>query len=178
MLASSKRRPARPVTLAPLGDYRHVSLSTLSTLSTRDRAATLTVRAPDGSEPQTPDELAEAGSQAWAIRVWRELDDALLDLRFNHAHVSVIALKTSGDPQKVLAADRCWRRMRDDGLVHEVTLLMKRVLKRLDNTAKSLFALIEPGSSFAGSLMEIALAPTASTCSTTATATTSCSSRR
>jgi benzoyl-CoA-dihydrodiol lyase len=152
MIERGKRRPMHPVTLAPLGEYKYVSLSTAA------RTATLTVRGPDAGEPQTPREIAEAGSQTWAIRAWRELDDALLDLRFNHPDVGVVALKTSGDAEKVLAVDRTLAKYKDDGLVLEITLLMKRVLKRLDNTARSLFALVEPGSCFAGSLMEIALA--------------------
>jgi benzoyl-CoA-dihydrodiol lyase len=120
--------------------------------------ATLTLRAPEGAEPQTPDELAKAGCSAWAIRAFRELDDALLDLRFNHPGVGVIALKTAGDPERVLTVDAMLVKHKDDGLVREVTLLMKRVLKRLDNMAKSLFALVEPDSCFAGSMLEVALA--------------------
>jgi benzoyl-CoA-dihydrodiol lyase len=156
MVGRSKRRPALPVTLAPLGEYRYVSL--VRPPDAKVRMATLTVRAPDGREPQTPREIAEAGSQTWAIQAWRELDDALLDLRFNHPDVSVVALQTSGDPEHVLAVDRTLAKYSGDGLVFQITLLMKRVLKRLDNTARSLFALVEPGSCFAGSLMEIALA--------------------
>ena len=155
MVARSKRRPMKPVKLEALGtERRYVKVE----LDPKTRSATVTVRAPDGAEPQTPDELAKAGSSAWAIRAWRELDDALLDLRFNQPGIGVIALKTSGDPEKVLAVDAMLVKHKDDGLVREVTLLMKRVMKRLDNTAKSLFALVEPGSCFAGSLFEIALA--------------------
>ncbi len=154
MIARSPRRPAKPFALEPLGSYRFVSLAT----DAKARVATLTVSAPPGTEPATADELARAGSDAWVVRAWRELDDALLDLRFNHPAIGVIVLKTSGDPSAVLGADAMLGRHRNDGLVHEVTLSMKRVLKRLDNTAKTLFALIEPGSCFAGSLAELALA--------------------
>jgi benzoyl-CoA-dihydrodiol lyase len=155
MAARSKRRPAKAIQLEPLGtERRFVSLE----VDDAARTATLTMRAPDGAEPQTPDELAKAGSAAWVIRAWRELDDALLDLRFNRPGVGVVALKTSGDPEKVLAVDAMLAKYKDDGLVREATLLVKRVLKRLDLTAKSLFALVEPGSCFAGSLMELALA--------------------
>jgi len=114
--------------------------------------------APTGPEPTTPEELARAGSDAWAIRAWRELDDALLDLRFNHAGIGVVVLRTKGDPARSLAVDAMIDQHRNDGLVHETALLIKRVLKRLDNTAKTLFALIEPGACFAGSLAELALA--------------------
>ena len=141
--------------LEPLGtERRFVTMA----VDDKARTATLTMRAPEGAEAQTPDELAKAGSSAWAIRAWRELDDALLDLRFNRPGVGVVALKTIGDAERVLAVDAMLAKYKDDGLVREVTLLIKRVLKRLDMTAKSLFTLIEPGSCFAGSLMELALA--------------------
>jgi benzoyl-CoA-dihydrodiol lyase len=155
MVARSKRRPMTAVKLEPLGaERRYVTM----TVDDAARTATLTVRAPDGPEPRTPEELAKAGSSAWAIRAWRELDDALLDLRFNRPGIGVVALKTVGDAEAVLAVDAMLAKHRDDGLVREVTLLVRRVLKRLDMTAKSLFAMIEPGSCFAGSLMELALA--------------------
>ena len=155
MVARSKRRPMKAVKLTPLGtERRHVAL----VVDGDGRTATLTVKAPEGPQPQTPDDLAKVGADAWVIRAWRELDDALLDLRFNHPKVGVIALKTTGEAAGVLAVDAMLAKHRDDGLVREVTLHVKRVLKRLDMTAKSLFAVIEPGSCFAGSLMEIALA--------------------
>ena len=155
MVARSRRRPMTAVKLEALGAERRFVTMTVDDAA---RTATLTVRAPDGPEPRTPEELAKAGSSAWAIRAWRELDDALLDLRFNRPGVGVVALKTVGDPEQVLAVDAMLAKHRDDGLVREVTLLIKRVLKRLDMMAKSLFALIEPGSCFVGSLMELALA--------------------
>ena len=162
MVARSRRRPFRPVPLPPLEarrsgqgtEYRSVSLR----LDAAARTATLVVRGPDGPEPETPGALAEAGAQAWALRAFRELDDALLDLRFNHPGIGVVALRTEGAPAAVLAVDRMLAAHRDDGLVREVVLHMRRVLKRLDLSAKSLFALVEPGSCFAGSLLELALA--------------------
>ena len=154
MVARSPRRPAKAIALRPLGEPRHVSVA----IDPRSRVATLTVAASQGAEPDSPEELARAGSDAWAVRAWRELDDALLDLRFNHPSVGVVVLKTRGDPARVLAVDAMLAGHPDDGLAREVTLLMKRVLKRLDNTAKTLFASIEPGSCFAGSLAELAFA--------------------
>ena len=154
MIARSPRRPAKPLSLEPLDAYRFVSLA----VDAAARVATLTLSAPTGPEPATAEELVRAGSNAWVVRAWRELDDALLDLRFNHPGIGVLVLKTSGDPARVLATDAMIAGHRSDGLVHEVALSMKRVLKRLDNTAKTLFALIEPGSCFAGSLAELALA--------------------
>jgi benzoyl-CoA-dihydrodiol lyase len=162
MTARSKRRAFEPVLLAPLEvkrtatgiDYKYVSVA----IDAKARTAKLAVRAPEGKEPGNPAELAEAGSNAWAIRAWRELDDALLDLRFNHPTIGVIALETTGDPSRVLAVDAMLAANKDDGLVREVVLLMRRVLKRLDVTARSFFALVEPGSCFAGSLLELCLA--------------------
>ena len=162
MVARSKRKSFPPVKLAPLEvkrsptrtEYRYVSL----TVDEPARTATLTVRAPDGKEPASPEELAKAGADAWAIRAWREIDDALLDLRFNRPTIGVIGLQTTGDAKAVLAVDAMLAAHKDDGLVREVTLHIRRVLKRLDMMAKSLFALVVPGSCFAGSLLEIALA--------------------
>jgi benzoyl-CoA-dihydrodiol lyase len=162
MVARSKRKTAPAVALTPLEakrsakgvEYKYVSLE----LDAAKRMATLTVRAPDGAEPETPEELAKAGANAWAIRAFRELDDALLDLRFNQPGIGVVAVKTQGDAARVSLVDRMLAKHKDDGLVREVTLLMKRVLKRMDLTAKSFFALVTPGSSFAGSLLELALA--------------------
>jgi benzoyl-CoA-dihydrodiol lyase len=162
MVARSKRKPFKAVTLTPLEakrsearfEYKYVTLE----LDAAARRATITVRAPSSQEPQTPEALAEAGANAWAIRAFRELDDALLELRFNQPSIGVVALETSGDAAAVLAVDAMLAKHKDDGLVREVTLLMRRVLKRLDMTAKSFFALVEPGSCFAGSLLELALA--------------------
>jgi len=125
----------------------------------RDRRfATLTVSAPDGDQPATPSAFLAAGSSAWAIAAWRELDDALLHLRFNEPEVGVVLLRTAGEAATVLTVDRTLDRHRAHWLVREILLLQKRVLKRLDLTARTFFALIEPGSAFAGSLFELALA--------------------
>ncbi len=162
LVGKSKRRPAQPVKLLPLEAKRtekaitheYVTLE----MDQKARTATLTVKAPSGKEPETPDALAKAGANAWAIRAFRELDDALLELRFNQPNIGVVALKTTGNAENVLAVDAMLAKHREDGLVKEVVLLMKRVLKRLDLTAKSFFALGEPGSCFVGSLLELALA--------------------
>jgi benzoyl-CoA-dihydrodiol lyase len=116
------------------------------------------MKAPEGKPPASVDELVKLGSSAWCIQAWRELDDALLNLRFNQPLVGVVALKTTGSAENVLAWDTFLAKNKEDGLVRECLLLMKRVLKRLDMTAKSFFALGEPGSCFVGSLLELALA--------------------
>jgi benzoyl-CoA-dihydrodiol lyase len=132
--------------------YRHV------TLEVTGRTATLTVNAPTANAPRSLDELLAQGSALWSLRMMRELDDALLRLRFNHEEVGLVLLKTRGDAQKVLAHDAELRAHRDHWLVKEILLHMARVLRRLDNTARSLFAILDPGSCFVGSLLELALA--------------------
>jgi len=162
LVAGSKRKPFAKMSLVPLevkrsakgAEYKYVSVE----LDGAARTATLTMRAPTGKEPQTPEELAKVGAAAWAVQAFRELDDALLDLRFNQPTIGVIAVKTTGDAEAVLAVDAMLSKHKEDGLVREVILLMKRVLKRMDMTAKSFFALAEPGSCFVGSLLELALA--------------------
>ena len=162
LVAKSSRKSHAPVKLGPLeakrsdkgAEYKYVSLF----LDRAARKATLTIRAPKEPQPKTPADLAKIGADAWCIRAWRELDDALLDLRFNEPLIGVVALRTEGDAEAVLAVDRFLSENEDDGLVREVALLIKRVLKRLDMTAKSLFSLAQPGSCFAGSLLELALA--------------------
>src|SRR3989442_15725319 len=102
--------------------------------------------------------MRERGSALWALRAFRELDDALLELRFTRPEIGVVVLQTRGDPAKVLAADGALVAGREDWFVSEVLHHMKRVLKRLDLTARSLLAVIDAGSCFAGSLAELALA--------------------
>ncbi len=162
MVARSTRKSFPKVTLPPLeakrsdtgAEYKYVSL----VLDKTARKATLTVRAPSSPEPMTAAELAKAGANAWIVRAFRELDDALLELRFNQLDIGVVELRTEGDPKAVLAVDAFLEKEKSDGLVSEVRLLVKRVLKRLDMSAKSFFSLIEPGSAFAGTLLELALA--------------------
>ncbi len=162
LVAKSKRKPMAKITLPPLEatrgengvEYKYVSLA----IDPGSRVATLTVRAPEGDTPKSPDDLAKQGANAWPIRAFRELDDALLELRFNRLSVGVVKVLTTGDAEKVRALDAMLAANKDDGLVNEVILLMKRVLKRMDMTAKSFFALAEPGSCFVGSLLELAMA--------------------
>ena len=122
------------------------------------RVATLTMSAPTGGQPKAPDEIVAAGDQFWALRAFRELDDALLRLRLNEPLIGTIVLKTVGDPAAVLAVDETLLAHQDHWAVREIIHFMKRTLKRVDLTSRSFFALIEPGSCFAGSLFELALA--------------------
>jgi benzoyl-CoA-dihydrodiol lyase len=137
-----------------VSDYRYVSLK----VDRAARTAEIQLRAPDGDPPEGAAEMRQAGADLWALRAFRELDDALLDLRFNHDTVGLLLLKTAGSAARVRAADDALWASRDDWFCKEVLLHMRRVLKRLDLTARSVFALIEPGSCFVGSLLELALA--------------------
>jgi benzoyl-CoA-dihydrodiol lyase len=122
------------------------------------RVGTLTVKAPEGELANTPAAIVEAGDQFWLLRAFRELDAALLHLRVNEPAIGTIVVRTSGDPAAVIAADDVLLAHRDHWLVREIVHFIKRTLKRMDLTARSFFALIEPGSCFAGSLFELALA--------------------
>jgi benzoyl-CoA-dihydrodiol lyase len=126
--------------------YKYVELQ----LDRARRTATLTLRGPD--EVAGP----EAGAKWWPLRAFRELDDALLRLRFNYEDIGLILLRTRGDAEKILATDK--QLESDDWFVREVRLHMSRVLRRLDATARSLFAVLDPESCFSGSLLELALA--------------------
>ncbi len=141
-------------TVADVLDYEHVSLA----LERTRRVATLLVRAPREAQPSTPDDLVTTGARAWAIAAWRELDDALLHLRVNEPEIGLVLVRTAGDADAVLALDRMLAAHREHWLVREVLLLQRRVLKRLDVTARSFYAIIDGGSAFAGSLLELALA--------------------
>jgi benzoyl-CoA-dihydrodiol lyase len=159
---SDRPRDATGVELPPLErrdtadglEYRYVALA----IDRARRVATLLVRAPSEPQPSEPEEYVQAGAAAWAIAAWRELDDAILHLRLNEPEVGLVLVRTSGDPRLVRAVDDALSRHRDHWLVREILLLQKRVLKRIDLTARTFYAMIEPGSAFAGSLFELALA--------------------
>ncbi len=142
------------IELLPLGDPKYVSLA----INATTRVAEITVRGPTTPQPTTSDALRKAGCDLWILRAFRELDAALLDLRFNHPTCGLVLVRTEGDIDAVRAADAALLGLSEDWLAKEILLKVRRVLKRLDLTAKSLFAIIEPGSCFAGSLFELAVA--------------------
>ncbi len=153
--AGVKLPPLEPKRDGNTTTYRYVTLS----VDPDRRVAELTVRAPDQPQPKSADEMRKLGADLWALRAFRELDDALLDLRFNYLEIGLVVVKTTGDAAAVLASDRALLEAeKTDWFAHEVVLEMKRVLKRLDLSARTVFAVIEPGSCFAGSLFELALA--------------------
>jgi benzoyl-CoA-dihydrodiol lyase len=141
-----------PITPAIDGDthtYRHVELA----IDRGERTASVTISGPTAAPPA---ELNSA--DLWDLRAFRELDDALLRLRFNFPEIAVVTLRTKGDRALVLAHDEALHKA-TTGFAREVRLLQKRVLKRLDNTARSLYAVADaPTSCFAGVLLEVALA--------------------
>src|SRR5436309_8872421 len=160
---NSGRQASGPgITLNPLNPTVTESAITYSAVSLafnrEKRTADLTVHAPSGPQPSSPDEILRAGDQLWPLRAFRELDDALLRLRLNEPETGTIVIRTEGDRDTLLAIDRTLVAHETHWAVREIILLMKRTLKRLDLTARSFFALIEPGSAFAGSLFELALA--------------------
>jgi len=122
------------------------------------RSATVTLRAPEAPVESTPDAILAAGAQFWPLRVFRELDDVLLRLRTNEPEIGTIVLRATGDAARVLESDRVLLAHADHWFVREVVHFIKRTLKRLDLTARTFFAFIEPGSAFAGTLFELALA--------------------
>jgi benzoyl-CoA-dihydrodiol lyase len=134
--------------------YRHVS----GAIDRAKRLCELTIAAPATPQPATGDEFAIAGDDAWALRAFRELDDAILRLRVNEPEIGTIVLRATGDPQAVLDVDAALHANASHWLVREIVGHIRRTLKRLDLTARSLFALIEPGNAFAGTLFELALA--------------------
>ena len=135
-------------------DYKYISLK----LKREGRYANLTVSGPEANLPSTPEEIHQLGGSYWPIQAYRELDDALLHLRVNEPEIGLVCVRTAGDDANVLAVDHILSQHRDHWLIRETILQMARVLRRFDLTAKSFFAFIQPGSCFAGNLLELALA--------------------
>jgi len=135
-------------------NYKYVRLR----FNREQRYADLTVIGPPAGLPTSADEIQRLGDQYWPLQAYRELDDALLHLRVNEPEIGLVCLRTEGDTNNVLAVDQTLNALNDHWLAREIVLLMARVLRRLDLTAKSFFTLIEPASCFAGNLLELALA--------------------
>ncbi len=122
------------------------------------RTVTLTVCAPESAAPPTLNEAIAAGAAWWPLQMARELDDAVLGLRTNETELGLWILKTTGNPEAVLAIDEFIARNQGNWFVREVLGMMRRTFARLDVSSRSLFALVEPESCFAGTLLELALA--------------------
>ena len=164
---SDRPRDAAGIALTPLRReieadrlrYDHLTV----TIDRARRLAEFQIQGPPPSQtstpqPESPPAIAGAGVTYWPLALARALDDAILHLRLNEETIGTWVLRTSGDPAAVAAADGVLLRHADDWLVREITLFLRRTLKRLDLSARSLIALIEPGSCFSGTLLELALA--------------------
>ena len=134
--------------------YRYVDVQ----LDAKARVATLTMTGPETPPPADHAAARTLGAELWHLRAFRELDDALLRLRFNHEEVGLVLVKTRGSAELVLAHDKFIADHDHDRFVHEVRLKVSRVLRRFDLTARSLFAVMDPESCFSGCLLELALA--------------------
>jgi benzoyl-CoA-dihydrodiol lyase len=158
---SDRPKTGSGVTLTPLNKtiddnrivYDHVVIDL-----DRDRAAaTITISAPTEAPPSDPAAIQAQGVAFWPLALARELDDAVMELRVNETEIGTWVFRATGNADLVEAADKALLDNADDWLVREITLYLKRSLKRIDVSARSLIALIEPGSCFTGSLLDIAL---------------------
>ena len=143
------------VEIKPAGlEYKYVNV----VFNREQRYADLTMHGPKANLPTSPDEIQKLGDAYWPLQAYRELDDALLYMRVNEPEIGLVCVRTAGNIDDVLAVDKTLLANKDNWLVREIVLYMARVLRRLDLTAKSFFAIIEPGSCFAGNLLELMLA--------------------
>ena len=160
--ASDRPADAKGIALTPLerridGDalgYETVGVS----LDRERRLAEFMILGPRQAPPADAAGIAAEGTGFWPLKLARELDDAILHLRLNEPEIGTWVLRTEGDAELVAAYDDLLASAAGDWLAREITLYLKRTLKRLDLSARSIFALIEPGSCFAGTLLELALA--------------------
>ncbi|MBK7548890.1 MAG: benzoyl-CoA-dihydrodiol lyase [Rhodoferax sp.] len=163
-LAAQSDRPAngKGVTLNPLQRtveadalrYQHVNVE----IDRAKRTATFTVKSPSGAQPTDIAGIEAAGDQWYPLAMARELEDAILQMRTNELDIGIWLIKTHGDAGAVLASDATLVAHQNHWLVRETIGLLRRTLARLDVSSRSLFALIESGSCFAGTLLELALA--------------------
>ena len=162
--AAESAKPAhKGIALTPLhktvADDGSVRYSTLEI--EMDRAggtATLVINGPDGPPPADMDAFLAAGADAYMLRLARELDDAILHLRLNEREAGLLLFRSQGDPESLLAHEAQLHANADHWLANEVLLYWKRVLKRVDVTSRSMAALVEHGSCFAGVLAELLFA--------------------
>ncbi|MGO9454954.1 MAG: 2,3-epoxybenzoyl-CoA dihydrolase [Candidatus Binataceae bacterium] len=162
--AAQSTRPtnARGIALRALArsiDEHSIAYDYLKVELDRDRAcATFTLRGPERPAPSRLGDMHSLACDFWPLAIARELEDAILHLRFNEESIRTWIFRTDGDARMVESYDRFLLANESDWLAREIVLYLKRTLKRLDVSSRSLFALIEPGSCFSGSLLELALA--------------------
>ena len=163
-LASKSDRPSEGegVKLTPLTKTitdDAIAYSTVSVEFDRDaRVATINITGPDAAPPADVAAAQGQGDQFWPLRLARDLDDALLEIRFNELEVAVVQFKSAGDPALVLAYDDFMAGNKQHWLMRELLLYWRRVLKRVDLTSRTLAVMAEPGSCFAGTLAELLFA--------------------
>ena len=163
-LAELSERPAgaKGVALTPLKkttDHAGLHYEHVDVLFNRTtRTATITVRVPESVDELTVEEALAAGANWWPLQMARELDDAILSLRTNELEIGLWITKTAGNPDAVLAMDKFILDHQDNWFVCEVLGMMRRTFARLEVTSRSMFAIAEPGTCFAGTLLELALA--------------------
>jgi benzoyl-CoA-dihydrodiol lyase len=159
---SGRANGGKGITLTPLQRERAengVEYSAVSVEFARaERLATITLRGPEAAPPKSADAMVAQGADFWPLRIARELDDAILDIRVNEFDTAAIVFKSAGDPEQVLAYDAFLDANKDHWLAREIRNHWKRTLKRVDLTSRSLVALVEPGSCFAGTLAELLFA--------------------
>jgi benzoyl-CoA-dihydrodiol lyase len=159
---SSRSADARGIALRPLArtidehgyHYTHLDVG----FDRGARTATITARAPRGAQPESAAAIEQLGDAWWPLAFARELDDALLMMRTNETELGLLVFKTEGDAEAVLAAGRTLLAERENWLVRETIALLRRTFARLDVTSRSLYALVDEGSCFAGLFFELALA--------------------
>jgi benzoyl-CoA-dihydrodiol lyase len=159
---SPRANDARGIELRPLQrtiDAHGYHYTTVDVTFDRGaRNATITVRAPREPQPDTADAIVAAGDAWWPLAMARQLDDAILMLRTNEPELGVLLLRTEGDAEAVLRVDRTLLALSENWLVRETAGLLRRTLARLDVTSRSLYAIVDVGSCFVGTLLELALA--------------------
>ncbi len=159
---SDRPKDAKGIALPPIRcditddgmTYDHIAITFDRALG----AANFTIQGPSGPPPADAAGVHALGVDFWPMALARELDDAVMQLRVNESELGTWVFRTTGDNALVEAYDKLLAEAADDWLVREITLYLKRSLKRIDVSARSLIALIEPGSCFTGTLLELALA--------------------
>ena len=163
-LAEASDRPAdaKGVALAPLKrtmDEAGLHYGYVDVQWNREaRTATITVRAPESVTEDTMERVLAAGAEWWPLQMARELDDAILILRASEMELGLWTIKTTGNPDAVLAIDNFILNHQENWFVREVLGMMRRTFARIDVTSRSIYAIVEPGACFAGTLLELALA--------------------